>query len=266
MLQVKNVSVTVQNKPLLQQVSFALQPGQILAVLGQNGAGKSTLLQVLSGGLSATAGEVCWQGQSIANWRPQLRAKQLAVLSQQLIGDLPYLVSEVIALGAYPYRQEWTLKYQQARVDAVLQWMQLSLLSNRQYLSLSGGEKQRVQLARALLQINLAEQQSPSLLLLDEPAAYLDFKHQQLLLQSLLKLVRTRPLAVVMVVHDVNLALAYADQALLLQQGQVLYQGDSRSVLTADKVSQAFASELMAINHADQTWLVPVGKGSSTKL
>ncbi|MGB0467368.1 MAG: ATP-binding cassette domain-containing protein [Pontibacterium sp.] len=204
---------------LLQNIKLQLAVGQFSVILGPNGAGKSTLLQLLSGQETLQRGEVALSGVSVRTMHPLLRARQLAMLTQDHPLSFPFTVAEVVKMGAHPLG----LSDQAAdvRVSQLLEVMELSGLSERNYLTLSGGEKQRVQLARVLAQVG----EESRVLLLDEPLAGMDLRHQHLCLAYLKTLASRQGLIVVAVLHDPVLAARYADQLVLLKAGNLQAQG-----------------------------------------
>lgn len=247
-LALKNVGVANPDQPmafpLVRDVSCRLSAGEVLAVIGPNGAGKSSLLRAISGEWSST-GEVEIAGLAED---AKLRARQLSVLSQSSVLSFPYRVCEVVALGRIPHQSGQHIDEQIIR--AALALMDIDYLYDARYPQLSGGEKQRVQLARVLAQVWRAEdaQQGVRLLLLDEPTAALDLGHQQSLLQAVREFA-AQGVAIVMVLHDVNLAARYADQVLALRCGQVHALGKPSAVITAELMSELYDIQARIIQH-----------------
>ncbi len=229
-----------------KRVDLRCQTGRMIAIVGPNGAGKSTLLRALSGVISPEQGRVALASQDIRHYASAARAMRFALLSQSTPLCFDFLVDQVAALGLYIY-PDYTESERQALIGQALQLVDMIELRNRTYTSLSQGEQQRVQLARVLLQLNLAKTNQPTFLMLDEPTAHLDIRVQH----QICRLVRTllNPnFGVIMVVHDINLAWQYADQVVLLQQGQVFQQGPVSEVLTVDHIQQLFSVEIAQMN------------------
>ena len=228
---------------LVDQVSCSLNAGQILAIIGPNGAGKSTLIK-------AIAGDLPYQGKiSFSNFsqNAKLRARQIAVLPQFSLLSFAYRVSEVVALARIPHQTGSKMDAQ--IVDQALDMMDIGFLKNRPYTELSGGEKQRVQLARAMAQIWRSEDANGSrLLVLDEPTTALDLGHQQSLMQAV-KLFATQGVAVLMVLHDINLAARYADKLLALLCSQQIAFGDVSHVVSKQNIERLFSIEAQIIDH-----------------
>ena len=235
MLQALQLCCERGHRRILEQVELVLEPGEVLVVLGTNGAGKSTLLATLTGELAPSAGQVLLGERPLASWSAQERARRMAVLPQSSALAFAFEVQEVVAMGRMPNasgqrRDAEILREAMAAAD-------VSHLATRSYLSLSGGERQRVHLARVLAQVwDSAEQ---GCLLLDEPTASLDLAHQHLTLQQAREMA-SRGLAVLVVLHDLNLAARYADRLLLLHEGRVCAQGSPWEVLQVERLEQVF--------------------------
>lgn len=260
-LKVDNVTI---NKPgllkanqhdvLVDSVSCEINAGEILSIIGPNGAGKSSLLKAIAGDLPHQ-GDIIVEG--IAE-QAKLRARQVAVLPQLSLLNFPYRVSEVVGLGRIPHatgRQRDTEIMRHA-----LSIMDIDFLEQRLYTELSGGEKQRVQLARVLTQIWDADD-APNrtrLLLLDEPTAALDLGHQQQLMQAI-RLFADQGVAVLMVLHDVNLAAYHSDQMLALLCSQRIAYGTPDSVVTTHNIKSLFGIDTHVIRHPERATPVVIG-------
>jgi iron complex transport system ATP-binding protein len=216
----------------LKSVSFALPAAGLVSVLGPNGAGKSTLLGILAGLRAPYTGSCRYQNREVREWRRPEMAERVAFLPQIVHLEFPFTCEEVVLMGRTPRSGGWYES--QADRDAVSQAMSITHtlpLRARDFRALSGGERQRVLLAAALAQ-------EPETLLLDEPAAHLDLRHQLALYQLLARLGRT--MLVVAVTHDLNVALQFADRALLLEDGSVAGNGPPGEVLTPRYIEQVF--------------------------
>ncbi len=205
--------------------------GQLHALLGCNGAGKSTLLRLIAGEVSYR-GSASLHGIELGNWPLQERARHLAVLPQNSQLSFGFSAEEVVALGATPLRLGW--REQRVEVRRVMELAQCAQLAGQAYPRLSGGEKQRVHLARCLLQLSQAER-SP-LLLLDEPTSAQDLGQQHTLLQRVRELCEQEHYGVVAVLHDLNQALRYAHRASLLDAGRLVGEGAPQDLLTPERV------------------------------
>jgi len=201
-----------------------LRAGEITAILGPNGRGKSTLLRVLAGLLKPTAGLV--QAHPYTGFVPQ-----------DFSGSFPYSVLDVVLMGRYPYFDSIPQRSDLAAVEEVMKETGVWDLKEREYNSLSGGEKQRVHLARVMAQ--LKNEVAHKLVLLDEPLNNLDVKHQHQVLELMADFAR-RGNTVITVLHDLNLAARFATRVLMMKNGRVLAQGAPGKVLTAEVISEAY--------------------------
>ncbi|WP_452603461.1 heme ABC transporter ATP-binding protein [Pseudomonas gelidaquae] len=202
-------------KTVLADVSLDLLPGEVLGVLGPNGAGKSTLLGALCGELHPDQGKVWLDQHELKNWRGSQRAQRLAVLPQTSTLDFAFRVEEVVGMGRLPH-QTGRVRDDEI-INAALHAADVGHLSGRSYLALSGGERQRVHLARVLAQLWPGE--AGQTLLLDEPTSMLDPLHQHTTLQAI-RSFADRGAAVLVILHDLNLAARYCDRILLLEDGR----------------------------------------------
>lgn len=240
MIYASHLRVTRGGRDLLDDVSLSVRAGELLAVLGPNGAGKSTLLKVLAGEVVPDAGEVAVGGRRLANWPPRELARTRAVMRQDTHLEFGFSAREVVMMGRYPHCARHTTARDWEIVDAALAAADAGHLAERPYPGLSGGEKARVQFARALAQVWPGDTES-RLLFLDEPTAALDITHQHSLLALARERTRTHRFAVIAVLHDLNLAARYADRIALLDQGRVVASGSPGEVLTP--------AQLMATYH-----------------
>ena len=217
---------------ILHPISFDLAPGRVLGVVGSNGAGKSTLLRLLYRYHTPTTGAVRVDCIDIWDMSARETARKVAAVLQEQPTDFALTVREIVALGRTPHRKGFggTNGARDAGIiHAALERLDLVKFANRQLGTLSGGERQRVMVARALAQ-------EPRLLVLDEPTNHLDIRHQL----EVLKLIRDLPLTIVTSLHDLNMAAATCDEALLLKGGRLLGFGPPETVFREDTVSDAF--------------------------
>lgn len=240
MIETRHIFYEIQGKKILEDVSLQLNGGEVLAVLGPNGAGKSTVRKILSGDLPPTSGEVLMNGKSIAEWALIERAKVRAVLPQDSTLNFPFSVTEVVLMGRAPHLQGSESKKDYEIARAALNAVDALNLEERIYPTLSGGERQRVHLARVLAQIWESPEDSKSrCLLLDEPISNIDIAHQH----QTLKIVRNfakENVAVLLILHDLNLAAQYADRILMLKKGKIVAQGKPENTLTPEIIRQTF--------------------------
>lgn len=218
--------------PILQDVSFTVPRGQVLAICGANGAGKSTLLRMLYRYLCPDSGRVLLGGDDLWELSPRAAARRVAAVLQEQPTDFALTVCEMVGLGRTPHRSGFAgAGARDGEVIAsALHRMDLVPFARKPFGTLSGGERQRVMVARALAQ-------EPELLVLDEPTNHLDIRHQL----EVLGLLRGLGLTVVLTLHDLTLAAEHADAVLILHQGRLIAQGPPTAVLTPETISRAFA-------------------------
>lgn len=240
MIQLKNITVNAGTKQLLTDVSTRCYANQFSWIIGPNGAGKSTLLQVISGLRTPDRGEVTIEGRPIADFSGPELAQKRAVLSQQAELAFPLKVHEVVMMGRYPHFNQQPTKLDHLICEKVMQLVDCYDFAQRNFLTLSGGEKQRVQFARVIAQLWQEEPTTKRYLLLDEPLTFLDIYHQLDFLKQLEQLIRAQNITVIGVLHDLNLVARYGNHILLLHQGQVLAQGSSHEVFTQEHIQTAF--------------------------
>ncbi|QEP44729.1 ABC transporter ATP-binding protein [Ectothiorhodospiraceae bacterium BW-2] len=233
MLTVKDISFGYQRTLLLQGVSCRVGAGEMVALVGPNGAGKSTLLKLLAGLLTPSRGEIWLQGQPLHRWGLVQRAQKIGYLAQQ--GEIAWGVSveQLVALGRYPYGGSMqSVRAAAPFIERVLAECDLLPLRKRRADTLSGGERARLLLARVLVG-------EPQLLLVDEPVAALDLAHQLQLMQQLERFCQQGG-ALLLVVHNLQLAAHFSSKVVLLQQGKLVAEGEAAKVLTPERMAQLF--------------------------
>jgi iron complex transport system ATP-binding protein len=228
-------------RAVLRGLDLALPAGGLVALLGANGSGKTTVLRLLSGALAPDAGEARLEGRSIGEWRRDALARRVAVLPQQL--DLPdgFRAAELVEMGRAPHARRLfgSTPEDERAVERALADADALDLAGRYPHELSGGERQRVLVAMALAQ-------EPELLLLDEPTLHLDLAHQLSLLTAIRRLRAQRGLTVLAVLHDVNLAAAFAPRVVVLADGMVAADGPPDEVLSPVLVERVFGVSVEA--------------------
>ena len=246
MLKIDKLDVTLQGKQILKQVDFEIETGMFVSVLGPNGAGKSTLLKSLSGDISSASDQVILEGQSLDEYTPKELANLRSVMPQAIQLDFPFLVSEIIEMSLV---NNIPLKDRAKYVEKALSFFDVTHLKDRNYLTLSGGEQQRVQLARVIAQITINKDDSPRYLFLDECTASLDLAHQHQVFEVVSEIIKNKNIAVISVLHDLNLASQYSDKLVLMQEGKIVSQGSVREVLTSEQVSKVYGYPVQTIEH-----------------
>ena len=246
-LEVRNLHCRIGETQLLSDIHLTLEAGELTVVIGRNGAGKSTLFKHLTGELPCQRGEIRVFGAPMSNGSKAELARRRAVLPQTTNLQFGYEALEVVMLGRIPHQQDRPESREDVRIArACLERVGLKGYERRNYLTLSGGEQQRVHLARALAQIH--ESSGTRLLLLDEPTSSLDVAHQHKALQIVKELAQ-EGVAALLVLHDLNLVAQYADQVLILAERQALACGPPHEVMTAGILSRAFGYPMMTVPH-----------------
>jgi iron complex transport system ATP-binding protein len=242
----REVAAAPWGRPLLDNISLAVNPGIVLGILGPNGAGKSSLLHVIGGDIPAIAGQLQLGGRSLAEWTLRERARSVAMLGQNTVLNFPFTVEEVVLLARIPHSSG--AARDRDIVAEVMAATDTECLRGRHYTALSGGEKQRVQLARALAQVWRADDSEVRLLLLDEPTSALDPAHQQLVTRCVRHLAG-EGCAVVVVMHDCNRLAELADEITVLADGRQVTTGAPEVVLTPAMFASVFAVSTLIERH-----------------
>lgn len=252
MLKIDSVGLTISAVPLLNNITIDCPRASVTALMGPNGAGKTSLLKVISGEHKASQGRVEINRLSREDWKPAEIAQFMSVLPQSSTLEFAFTAEEVVALGRTPHatgtvRDAEIITAALARVDA-------SYLAQRSFVQLSGGEKQRVQLARVLAQIwdhCESEGATDGILLLDEPSAAFDLAHQLMLIE-IVQQISAQGVTVVMVMHDLNLAAKCADQMVFMNCGHCTAVGTVTELLTPELIKKVFSVDAQVITHPVQ--------------
>ncbi|MFR9749903.1 heme ABC transporter ATP-binding protein [Nocardia sp. 004] len=226
---------------VLEGIDFDVVAGQVIALVGPNGAGKSTLLAALAGELTPSAGVIELEGQALRQWTPLDMARRRGVLPQSHTVGFPFTAREVVAMGRAPWVRTRHQERDEDAIAAALAATDVEHLGARSFPTLSGGERARVALARVLAQ-------DTATILLDEPTAALDLGHQE----AVLRLVTERAAAgaaVVVVLHDLGIAAAYADRVAVLESGRIAADGPPRAVLTTELLTRVYQHPVEVLDH-----------------
>ncbi|MCC7117383.1 MAG: heme ABC transporter ATP-binding protein [Anaerolineales bacterium] len=246
MLEINNLSVFYDARQVLENVSLTVNSGEIVALIGPNGAGKSTLIRAVSGTLPIKRGQVKANGQEITTLAPIYRARTLAVVPQAVHLPPAFTVWDTVLLGRAPYLNflGQTSARDEALARQALEQVHALELAEKRIDEISGGEQQRVLLARALAQ-------DTPILLMDEPTAHLDLRHQLELLQLVKKQAREKQLTVLLVLHDLNLAALFADRIAIMQNGVVCVAGAPAEALTAEILNSIYHVPVHIVRHPE---------------
>jgi iron complex transport system ATP-binding protein len=246
----REVGVVIDGARILHDVSLEIRSGEVLALVGPNGAGKSTLLSVLAGDVRPTSGDVELAGRDIRSYRHLELARLRSVLTQENQVSFPFTVAEVVEMGRSPWARTSDRGDDESAITEALRAADVAHLAERRYTSLSGGEKARVSLARVLAQ-------RAGIVFLDEPTAALDLRHQEEVMATAVALA-DGGVAVVVVVHDLSLASAYADRVALIAEGTLHAIGTPHEVITAPIVSAVYGLEVDVAQANDRPVVLPV--------
>ncbi len=239
-LEVDGITCSYDGRDVLENVSLTLHAGQAMGVLGPNGSGKTTLLRTLSGVLSPRRGTVLWEGRNLLTTSSRERARLIGVVPQTSRVDFEFTAFEVVLMGRSPRLDRFEVETA-ADYRAVREAMEVTdtwHLEARPFSQLSGGEQQRVILARALVQ-------EPRILLLDEPTAHLDLRYQYEVMDLITRLRKEEGLLVIGVFHDLNMAARYCEEAVLLHEGRIYAAGTLEAVLTEENLAAVYGVEVV---------------------
>jgi iron complex transport system ATP-binding protein len=247
MIQVSDLSYQIGKKLLVKGLSFQARQGELMVILGANGAGKSTLLRLLSRDILPYQGNIFFGDKSLKDYTLDELARKRAVLMQQNQVSLGFAAGEIVMMGRYPHFQFRPSSCDEQICYLAMQKTGVTHLACRTYHTLSGGEQQRVQFARALAQV---WEHPDSWLLLDEPTTGLDLLHQQEMISTAHELSR-KGYGVIAILHDLNLAMQYADKVLIMKEGKLLSWGTPAQVLTCETIHQAFDLPVRLVRHPE---------------
>ncbi|MBO8172341.1 MAG: ABC transporter ATP-binding protein [Bacillaceae bacterium] len=246
MLEARKIGKKWGEEWVLQDIRFSVKPGECLGIIGPNGSGKSTLLKVLSGAEKPDTGEVLLDHKPIRNYSNRKLAMKMAVLPQEGLQPYPVTVYDTIMMGRYPYLKWYQHESGEDRrvVQDILEETSLTGLAYKTLDQLSGGERQRVAIARAMAQ-------QPEIMMLDEPTTYLDIGYQLSILNGLKSWQRKKSATLIIVLHDLNLAVQYCDRILLMEKGRVYKWGSGRDVMDASTLQKIYGVRPVVIEHPD---------------
>ncbi|WP_081824315.1 ABC transporter ATP-binding protein [Paenibacillus sp. UNC451MF] len=245
-INVEEVGIAYQSRPVLEKVSFSVAAGECFGIIGPNGSGKSTLLKLISGVEKPSTGRVLLHGKDAHGYPRKPLARWAAVLQQDALPPLGFTVREVISMGRYPF-QNWLgdeagAVNSEQLIDDIIDRLELRQLQHRSMDALSGGERQRVALGKVMAQ-------QPKLLLLDEPTTYLDIGYQVQMMDWIRSWQRDSGLTVVAVLHELNLAAQYCGRLLLLQDGRVAGIGKPEDVLRSELLEDVYRTQPIVLKH-----------------
>ena len=252
-LRVKDIVFSYTSTPILKEVTMELSASEMLGIVGPNGAGKSTLIRCINRILKPEQGSVHLNGQEIREMGTIEIAKHLGYVPQSFTGVFPATVFDTVLVGRRPHIGWRGSESDEEKIWAILEMMAIEDLAMRDFNELSGGQQQKVLIARALAQ-------EAGTLLLDEPTSNLDIKHQIEVMELLKDLVMNKGLSAIMAVHDLNLASRYADRVIIMKDGGIFDAGSPSDVLTPENIRSAYDVDVEVVNSSrGNPHIVPIG-------
>lgn len=249
MIEIKNLNFSYNDKQILKNINFSLEKPEFLCLLGPNGSGKTTLLKNICGLLKVQHGKISFDNKDLLKLNRKDLSKNVAIVNQNQENPYEYFVKELVEMGTYVLN----LKYSEKKnfLEEIYKLTEIEEFLDRSINTLSGGEKQRVYLARAL-------GQNTPLLLLDEPISNLDLKHQVIIME-LCKTLVAKGITVICVLHDINFALNYSDKVILMKKGEIKAFGD-KSIITEELIYEVFEQEVEFIKYKEKIIITPKQK------
>jgi iron complex transport system ATP-binding protein len=239
-INIKHLSHAFGSCPVLHDLSFSITQGDFFIIIGPNGSGKTTLMRTMAGILKPHSGQMQIFGRQFSTFKRKEFARSVAFVPQGLPVDFPFTVAELALMGRAPYKSALGIETQKDYdiSQQAMKFTEVEHLADRKLDQLSGGEQQRVFLARAI-------SQEPKILLLDEPTASLDLAHQVRIMDLMERLKTEKGVTVVMVSHDINLAAMYGDQLLLLKEGRIVCMGLPGEILNFETLEETYGCALL---------------------
>jgi iron complex transport system ATP-binding protein len=236
----QNINFSYDEKPVLNDLSFTIEEGQIVAIIGPNGSGKTTLLKTINGILFPHSGRIMVSDKDTCQWSPQELACEVAIVPQEAPSVFSFFCEEIVLMGRFPHLSTYRFedKNDYRIVREAMEMTDTLPFAARRFDKLSAGERQRVLIARALAQ-------EPKILLLDESTVFLDLKHQVQFLSLLRQLNKTQKLTVIFVTHDINLASLNADRIILLYSGKNYAIGNPAEVITVANIKEVYDVDVL---------------------
>lgn len=242
-IKIENLSHSFGSQTVLRNITFSVAQGDFFIIIGPNGSGKTTLMRAIAGILSRHTGQIQFFKRSISSYKRKEFARLVAFVPQGLPTDLPFTAAELVLMGRAPYNSTLGIETEKDYLisEKAMGFTEVAHLAARKLDQLSGGEQQRVLIARAICQ-------EPKILLLDEPTASLDLAHQARIMDLMEKLRTDKGVTVVMVSHDINLAAMYGVQLLLLREGQIVCMGPPEEILSFKTLEDTYGCKLLVDN------------------
>jgi len=250
-LKVSDVEFSYASVPILKGVCLELAQSEMLGIIGPNGAGKSTLIRCIDRILAPQRGSILVDEREIKEIHRRELAKKLGYIPQSGHHSFPATVFDVVLTGRRPHIGWRSSEKDEEKVLDVLQMLNIENLAMRDINEISGGQQQKVFIARALVQ-------EPDVLLLDEPTSNLDIRHQLDVMDAIKNLVRVKKISAIMAIHDLNLGSRYSDRIIMLNGGTIIDAGNPASVLTPENIKQVYGVEAVVRNESGRPYIVPI--------
>jgi len=250
-LQIRDLSFSYGSTQILKDINMELDSSNVLGIVGPNGAGKSTLIRCIDRILVPQHGTILLDGQEMGQMSSMEIAKKIGYLPQSISNTFPATVFDTVLMGRRPHLGWRSSEEDIDTVLEVLTMLKIRYLAMRDFNEISGGQQQKVLIARALAQ-------DAEILLLDEPTSNLDIRHQLEVMEILTKLVKKKGLSVMMAIHDLNLASRYSDRIIMLNGGSIRDAGDPVSVLTAENIQSVYGAEVIVKHEAGKPYIIPI--------
>ena len=244
-----DVSFSYKDKHVLESITQGFDKGEIVSIIGPNGVGKSTFLHCLNRLLTPSEGKVLVDGRSVEDYSLKDLAKEMGYVPYSPASNFPLSVIDMVIMGRHPYSRIGSSKDDLKAVHAVLERLDIDDLAFRPFTELSAGQRQKVMIARGLVQ-------EPEVLLLDKPTANLDIKHQMEVASLLKELSKSIGLSVIMVSHELNIAAKYSDRMVLLHQGRIFKAGSPWEVITSENIREVYSVDAEVIDHSGRPYVL----------
>lgn len=234
-IECSNIGFSYNGTAVLNGINFSISPGEMVGILGANGSGKSTLLKIFSGLLKPESGEALYRNKEISKLGRKEIAKRLAYIPQDPVFAFPFSITEIVLMGRAPYIGRFEFEREQDRemAESAMETVGITHLKDRLISQVSAGERQLASLARALVQ-------EPEIMILDEPATFLDIRHRTEIMKILIKLKEERGISIVAATHDIFSALYYFEEIIILKDGKVFAEGKTEKVVNEENLSAAY--------------------------
>ena len=246
-LKLSSLSYQINQKKLIDNISLEIDSGDMVSIVGPNGSGKTTMIRLISNEILPSKGDILFKDKNICDWEVSQLACYRSVLSQSNNLVFPFSVLDIVKMGRFPLKNKGNNQQEDDLCRRILDIFDLRDYIEQNYITLSGGEKQRVQLARALAQI-WSDDYGDKLLILDEPTSYLDIKHQYALF-DFLKELNKKGLTIMMVLHDLNHAISNSNKIILLKNSKLISFGETSTIINNDLINKVFEIDLKLINY-----------------